>query len=139
MMVAFKFVLIIYRLGAWMNIPEGKLVKIRVKEFSDLARLAASGMMMGQPTYILRLNTGENICVYGIMAVFKDFYKYYGIPLMYFWVDEGCKIPADRNYVVLRSDDTGEHIELNKGFKTGVINVPIINVQEIPEFIWDSG
>lgn len=118
---------------------EGKTVKIRVKDFADLVRLAASGIMMGQPTYILRLISGDNVCIYGIMAVFKDFYKYYGIPLIYYWSDEGCRIPTDRNYAVMRSDEVGEHIELSKGFKAGVINVPIINVQEIPSFIWETG
>ncbi|MEM1707051.1 MAG: hypothetical protein QXT76_05535 [Sulfolobales archaeon] len=117
---------------------ESKVVKIRVKDFADLVRLAASGIMMGQPTYILRLVTRGDVCVYGIMAVFKDFYRYYGIPLIYYWSDDGCKMPMDRNYAVVKSDETGEHIELSKGFKAGVINVPIINVQEVPSFIWES-
>ncbi|MCX8184297.1 MAG: hypothetical protein RMI56_05395 [Sulfolobales archaeon] len=93
--------------------------------------------MMGQPTYILRF-TFSGVCVYGIMAVFKDFYKLYGIPLIYYWLDEGCRMPIDRNYAVIRSDEAGEHIELSKGFKAGVINVPIVNVQEVPNFIWEK-
>ncbi|MCS7099466.1 MAG: hypothetical protein RMH84_02880 [Sulfolobales archaeon] len=115
-----------------------KVVKVRVRDFSDLVRLAASGLMMGQPTYIIRFTLSGNVCVYGIMAVFKDFYKLYGVPLIYYWLDEGCRMPVDRNYAVIRSDETGEHVELNKGFKAGVINVPIINVQEVPGFIWDK-
>lgn len=116
---------------------EGRVVKIRVRDFADLARLAASGIMMGQPTYIIRLTPSAGTCIYGIMAVFKDFYKYYGIPLIYYWLDEGCRIPMDRNYVIIRSDEFGEHIELNKGYKAGVINVPIVNVEEVPNFIWE--
>lgn len=115
-----------------------RVVKIRVRDFSDLVRLAASGMTMGQPTYIIRLTPRDGVCVYGIMAVFKDFYRYYGIPLIYYWLDEGCKIPTDRNYAIVRSDETGEHVELSRGYKAGVINVPIINIQEIPGFIWES-
>jgi hypothetical protein len=118
---------------------EGRLVRIRVKDFSDLARLAASGIMMGQPTYIIRFTVESSNCVYGVMAVFKDFYRYYGVPLMYYWVDDGCKLPLDRNYVVVRSDELGEHIEFSKGFRPGTINVPIINLKEIPDFIWRTG
>jgi len=118
---------------------EGGLVKIRVKDFSDLARLAASGIMMGQPTYIVRFTLESGSCVYGVMAVFKDFYRYYGIPLMYYWVDEECRLPLDRNYVIVRSDELGEHVELNKGFKPGTINIPVINLKEVPDFIWKPG
>lgn len=117
---------------------ESKVVRIKVRDFSDLIRLAASGIMLGQPTYILRFAPRSDVCIYGIMAVFKDFYKYYGIPLIYYWSDEGCRMPVDRNYAIVRSDETGEHIELSRGFKPGVINVPIINVQELPSFIWEG-
>jgi len=117
---------------------EGRLVKIKVRDFSDLARLAASGIMMGQPTYIIRFTLEGVGCVYGVMAVFKDFYRYYGIPLMYYWVDEECRLPLDKNYVIVRSDELGEHVEFNKGFKPGTINIPVINLREIPDFIWKS-
>ncbi len=121
-----------------MESPGERVVKIRVRDFSDLVRLAASGMTMGQPTYIVRFASRDDTCIYGIMAVFKDFYRYYGIPLIYYWLDEGCRMPLDRNYAIVRSDETGEHVELSKGFKAGAINVPIINLQEIPDFMWEG-
>jgi hypothetical protein len=117
---------------------ERRLVRVRVKDFSDLARLAASGIMMGQPTYIIRFTVENGSCVYGVMAVFKDFYRYYGVPLMYYWVDEGCKLPLDRNYVAVRSDELGEHVEFSKGFRPGSVNIPIINLKEVPDFVWGT-
>jgi len=112
----------------------GKAVKVRVKSINDLVRMAASSIAMGQPTYILRYERdGETL--YGIMAVFRDFYKYYGVPLFYYVVDNSGSVPKDANYALLRSSDSEERIEFSKAAKTGYVIVPIINVTEMPNFL----
>ncbi len=111
-----------------------KAIKIRVKSFADLARMAASSIALGQATYIIRYVDGGSV-VYGIMAVFRDYYKLYGIPLFYYYVDTEGKIPKDRNYVLIKTDVSGEMIEFSKGTKAGYIVIPIINLHEPPDFI----
>ena len=110
-----------------------KAVKIRLKSVRDLVRLAASSIALGQPTYILRYEVNGKI-VYGVMAVFRDFYKLYGIPLLYY-VEGADEVPEDANYALLRSNDVEERIEFSKGAKAGYVIIPIINVTEPPEFL----
>ncbi len=113
----------------------GRVVKIRLRSIKDLVRLAASSIALGQPTYILRYREEGNVLAYGVMAVFRDFYKLYGVPLFYYVLDrEGC-VPEDANYALLRSSNGEERIEFSKGTKTGYVIVPIINVEELPEFL----
>ena len=63
------------------NVPN-KVIGIEVASFNDLVRMAASSMALGQATYILRHESGKGT-VYGILAVFRDYYKFYGLPLFY--------------------------------------------------------
>ncbi|MCD6278904.1 MAG: cren protein [Desulfurococcales archaeon] len=111
-----------------------RAIKVRVKSFADLARMAASSIALGQATYIIRYVEGSNT-IYGIMAVFRDYYKLYGIPLFYYYVDSEGKIPEDKNYVLIKTDASGELIEFSRGSKAGYIVIPIINLYEPPDFI----
>ncbi len=111
-----------------------KVVGVKLKNFNDLVRLAASSIAMGQPTFILRFRK-SNQCIYGVLAVFRDFYKLYGVPILYFYSDISGELPEDRNYVLLRSDEAGEHVEFSKGSKTGYVTIPIINLETAPEFM----
>jgi len=111
-----------------------RAIKVRVKSFADLARMAASSIALGQATYIIRYVEGSNT-IYGIMAVFRDYYKLYGIPLFYYYVDSEGEIPEDKNYVLIKTDVSGELIEFSKGSKAGYIVIPIINLYEPPDFI----
>ncbi len=112
----------------------GKAIRVRVKSINDLVRMAASSIAMGQPTYILRCER-EGKTIYGIMAVFRDFYKYYGIPLFYYVIDSNNAVPKEANYALLHSSDSEEKIEFSKAAKTGYVVVPIINVADMPDFL----
>ncbi|HDD25682.1 MAG TPA: cren protein [Acidilobales archaeon] len=112
-----------------------KAFRIRVKDFNDLARMAASSIAFGQPTYIIRYVKDDKTTIYGILAVFRDYFKLYGIPLFYYYVDEGNRISLEANYVLVKTDSDGEHIELSKGTKPGYIAIPIINLKEFPTFL----
>ncbi|MEM0505272.1 MAG: cren protein [Sulfolobales archaeon] len=109
-----------------------KVIKLRVKSLNDLARMAASVIALGQPTYIVRIKEGEKT-LYGLLAVFRDYFNLHGIPLLYYYVDEDGSVEG--NYILIRSDETGEKVEVSKGIKPTYISIPIINLVESPEFL----
>ncbi|HIQ03460.1 MAG TPA: cren protein [Desulfurococcales archaeon] len=109
-----------------------KALAIRVNSLNDIARFAATISTLGQPIYILRFKVNGKY-VYGILAVFRDYYKYYGIPLFYYYVtDRGSE---HERYLLIRTDETGERVELSKGVRPGWVAIPIITLTEKPEFI----
>ncbi len=112
----------------------GKVIGVRLKAFEDLVRLSASSISIGQSTFILRID-GDKATIYGVLAVFRDYFKLYGVPLLYYFIDEESSVPKDANYVLLRTSDDGEKIEFSKGSKAGYVTIPIINVVELPEFL----
>ena len=111
-----------------------RVVGIRLKSFKDLVRLSASSITVGQSTFILRIHGAENT-IYGVLAVFRDYFKLYGVPLLYYFIDKNSEVPEDANYVLLRTGDDGERIEFSKGSRAGYVTIPIINVAELPEFL----
>ncbi len=113
-----------------------RTIKIRVKSINDLARMAASSIAFGQPTYILRFHDRRNnTVVYGILAVFRDYYKLYGIPLFYYYEDSKGEVPMNANYVLVKTESNEERIELSRGSKPGYVVIPIINLEHPPKFL----
>ncbi|BEP18227.1 hypothetical protein PYJP_15790 [Pyrofollis japonicus] len=113
-----------------------KLVPVKVSSIHDLARIAATIISLGQPAYIIRFNNNEKK-IYGIIAVLRDYYKLYGLPMLYYYVDTD-KL-GDGNYLLVKVDDQGEHVEVSKGTKPGWIAVPIIDLAEKPSFFPELG
>jgi len=111
-----------------------KVIGIRLKSFNDLVRLSASSIAMGQATFILRYSKHEST-VYGVLAVFRDYYKMYGLPIFYYYLDTSGVVPQNFNYVLLRSDETGEHIEFSKGSRSGYVVIPVIDLERPPKFM----
>jgi len=109
-----------------------KLLPVRVTSLNDIARLAASLVSMGQPTYIVKFKH-DGKSVYGIFAIFRDYYKLYGLPIFYYYVME--KDVEDSRYVLVKSEDAGERVELSKTVKPGYIAVPIVVLAEMPKFV----
>lgn len=110
-----------------------KVIAVRVSSINDIARMAASLVSMGQPTYIIRYRS-EDRSVYGIFAVFRDYYKNYGLPMVYYHVVEGGE-DGDKNYIAIRSDEVGETVSFVKGPKPGWVTIPIVNVAAPPPFM----
>ena len=111
-------------------------IKIRVKSISDLARMAASSIAFGQPTYVLRFRSKKNnAVVYGILAVFRDYYKLYGIPLFYYYEDTKGEVPIGANYILVKTESNEEKVELSRGSKPGYVVIPIINLEAPPDFL----
>ncbi|RLG75015.1 MAG: cren protein [Thermoprotei archaeon] len=109
-----------------------KLASIR-----DLVRIASTAAASMQPTYILRYKDKEGKTVIGFLAVFRDYYNLYGLPLFYYVIDHDNEL-KDANYVLVRLDESGEKIEPSKTTKPGYIAVPIVNVDKAPEFLLPS-
>ncbi len=109
-----------------------KVIKLRVKSLNDLARMAASVVAVGQPTYVIRVKEGEKT-VYGLLAVFRDYFNLHGVPLLYYYVDEHGSL--DGNYILIKSDEAGEKVEVSKGFKPSYISIPIVDLAESPDFL----
>lgn len=109
------------------------VITVKVNHLGDIARMAASVMTLGQPMYIIRFKLKEKH-VYGILAVFRDYYNYYGLPMFYYYVDEDNKY-SDARYILLRADESGEHLEIGKGSRAGWVSIPVIDLKEKPVFI----
>jgi len=112
-----------------------RLVPVRVSSIHDLARIAATIISLGQPAYLVRYSNDDGKKIYGIIAVLRDYYKLYGLPMLYYYVDSNQL--GEGNYLLVKVDDQGEHVEVSKGTKPGWIAVPIIDLAEKPAFFPD--
>lgn len=110
-----------------------KLIPVKVGSLRDLARIAASIVTLGQPAYLVRFPGKDGGKVYGIIAVLRDYYKLYGLPMLYYYVDSGNEL-GDGSYLLVKLDDQGEHIEVSHATRPGWVAIPIINLAEKPSF-----
>lgn len=113
------------------NIEE-KLIPVKVSSIHDLARIAASIITLGQPAYLVRFQGKDGKKIYGIIAVLRDYYKLYGLPMLYYYIDSDNL--GDGNYLLVKVDDQGEHVELSKSTRPGWVAIPIIDLKEKPAF-----
>jgi len=109
-------------------------VAVRLSSISDLVRMASSAAMAMQPTYIIRFRSPSGRTVLGFLAVFRDYYNYYGIPMFYYVYDDNDTF-RDANYILVKVDENGERIEPSKTTRPGYIAIPIINVSSLPQFL----
>jgi hypothetical protein len=116
---------------------EEKVVPIKTQSLADLIRLTASTIIPSHGvTYLIKFNY-KNKVVLGLLGVFRDYYKYYGIPIFYYYsFDEstGSEVTG-ANYVILYSGE--ERFEFSKHPRPG-ISVPIVTLVEKPAFIPDD-
>lgn len=115
---------------------EEKVVLIKTATFSDLIRLASATIIPHQiMTYLLKFKYKGKIII-GILGVFRDYYKNYGIPVFYYYsFDENDQHVLEANYVILFTSE--DKYELSKNPKPGV-SIPIITLAEKPVFIPDN-
>ncbi len=111
-----------------------KVVGIKVSSINDIARFAMSLVSLGQAPYIIRFRK-ENKVIYGLLAVFRDYYKYYGLPLLYYYVVSNPSEHDGKNYILIRSDEAGEKVELSEGTRPGWIAIPVLDIEAIPDFL----
>ncbi|WP_440059948.1 hypothetical protein ACSU1N_01990 [Thermogladius sp. 4427co] len=109
-----------------------KVVPVKLRSLSDLVRLAAAISIPQGSSYILRFDSGNKI-ILGILGVFRDYYKYYGVPIFYYYVVEENEASSlqDANYVIASLSE--DRFEFSKNPKPGV-TIPIIRLAEKPFF-----
>lgn len=110
---------------------EEKAVGVKLTSVADLARLASSMVSMGGSVYIIHFaHNGKHY--YGLLATFRDYYKYYGVPLLYYVEVEE---PLKGKYLAVKVDESGERVESIDGVRPGWICIPIVHVERKPVFI----
>jgi hypothetical protein len=113
-------------------LTENKLIPVRVSSINDIARIAASIVSLGQVAYVVRFRENGKT-IYGLIAVLRDYYNLYGLPMLYYYVDEEGKL-SDGNYILVKVDDQGERVELSKSTRPGWVPIPVIDLAEKPRF-----
>lgn len=107
------------------------VIPVKLRDIKDLARLASSMVSLGHSTYLIYFKYKERH-IYGIFMVFRDYYKYYGIPMFYYVpLDE----PLKGTYILIKIDNGAEKVEVDYGARHGWISLPIIELTEKPIFI----
>ncbi len=110
------------------------VVPVKLASVNDLVRMASSVAAAMQPTYIVRYRSNNGKVILGFLAVFRDYYNYYGIPMFYYVIDEDEHF-KEAKYVLVKLDETGERIEPSRTTKPGYIAIPIVNIENAPEFL----
>ncbi len=110
-------------------------IVIEVSSLEDLARLAYSmaSRFLIMPIYRFK---EEGVVYYFIQASFKDYYKNYGIPVVYYYARPATEDVDDSiaKYILAKADETGEHILITNKTRHGYTVIPIINLKSKPPF-----
>lgn len=108
-----------------------KCIGVRLRTLNDLARFASAMATLGHGTYIIHFEkNGKHI--YGIYAVFRDYYKFYGLPLFYYIELEEA---LNGQYLIVHADERGENIEVSRGTRPGRVSIPIIDLKAAPNIV----
>jgi len=113
-----------------------KVVVVKMRSLQDLVRLAITLALPQMASYLIKFWYNNKLYI-GILGIFRDYYKYYGIPVFYYYALEGGKAEeADKaNYIVFTTDS--EVIEFSREAKPGR-SIPLIGLAEKPLFIPDD-
>ena len=127
----------------WLGLAEGycesrsigEAVAVRVAGLADLVRLAGTlaSRMVVMPVYRI---VGRRGSVYFLQMMYKDYYRCYGLPVIYYYYAEGdTRGPGEAKYILARGDETGERVEVSDRTRTGWIIIPVINLAEPPVYL----
>lgn len=113
-----------------------KVLAIKMNSLEDLVRLATSLYVSQMTTYILKFLHNNKLYL-GLLGVFRDYYKYYGIPIFYYVVLESSEKDKaiDAKYIIVSTDR--DLVEFSKVPKPG-LSIPLIALAQKPEFISDD-
>lgn len=106
-------------------------IPLQVESLDDLARFMASAAGIGQPVYALCFDH-NGLCYVGVIAIYRDYYKWYGIPVFYYYES---KTSICGKYFLVRSEEGGEIIRVSNGIQPGWIAIPIIRLKSKPPFL----
>ena len=118
------------------TLVEEKVILLKTNSFGDLVRLASSTIIPHQiTTYLIKFKHKGKIVI-GLLGVFRDYYKHYGLPIFYYYsFESNDPVVAEANYVIVYTGE--DRYELSKSPKPG-ISIPIISLAEKPVFIPDE-
>ena len=111
-------------------------VPVRVASVADLARMAgaAAARMAFMPIYVFEENRRT---VLFVQTIFKDYYKLYGLPVIYYYVAREGEIPRDAGYIAVKAEDGEEKVEFVRAPRPGWIAIPLVRLAERPGFVPD--
>ena len=116
-----------------------RAVAVKVNSLEDLARLAAStaARLMAMPIYRFKW---RGKAYYIVHLSFKDYYKKYGIPLIYYYSRplESDVPDSSAKYILIKADDMGEKVVVTSKTQTGYVPIPLINLAGKPPFVPDD-
>ncbi|MEM0340198.1 MAG: hypothetical protein QXN05_01465 [Acidilobaceae archaeon] len=118
-----------------MEASELKAIAVRVSSLSDLVRFASSTVpaMVVMPIY--RFKENKKV-YYFLQTVYKDFFKYYGIPIIYYYSTTDDGLDSDKaKFILFKADEEGEKIEISNKTKAGCISIPLVNLDKRPPFL----
>ncbi|GBF08423.1 hypothetical protein apy_01480 [Aeropyrum pernix] len=113
-------------------------VAVKVSSLNDLVRLASVNAARMSVSPLYRFKHGEKI-FYMVQTVYKDFYKQYGVPIVYYYSEPlgggEDRAPA---YVLVKVDENGEAVELGNRVKPGWLAIPVVNLEGKPAYVPDD-
>lgn len=116
-----------------------RVMPVKVASLADLARLASTmaSRLIVMPIYRFHY---KGKVYYFVQASFKDYYKLYGLPMVYYYSrPEGEDVDDEKaRYILIKADMTGEVVELSAEARTGYVVIPIVNLAEKPAHIPDD-
>lgn len=112
-------------------------VPVRVASVADLARMAgaAAARMAFMPIYAYR---ADGRVVLFTQTIFKDYYKLYGLPIIYYYVAGEDEVPENAGYIAVKAEDGRELVEFVQAPKPGWIAIPLVWLAGRPPFIPES-
>lgn len=115
-----------------------KVLAIKVNSLNDLVRLAMTyAGPTSQSVFLLKF-WDKNKLIVGMLGLFRDYYKFYGLPILYYHIcseEEILKI-KDSNYIIISTD--GERLEFSRTPRPGM-SIPLIYLAEKPPIIPNLG
>jgi hypothetical protein len=110
-------------------------IAVRVSTLEDLVRLASTlaSRLIVMPIYRFK---EDGQVYYFIQASYKDYYKQYGLPVLYYFSrsEDDDVDDSKAKYVIAKADEMGEKVEITDKVRPGFTAIPIVNLAERPPF-----
>lgn len=112
-----------------------KVMPVRVSSLKDLVRLTMTYTSSGQTIFLIKFFDKDKLVI-GMLGLFRDYYKLYGLPILYYHVcdDREREKILNANYIIISSTD--ESLEFSKTPRPG-LSIPVISLAEKPSIIPD--
>ena len=106
---------------------------VKVGSLNDLVRVAGSIVLSRNPIYIMRFHY-RDLTVYTMLSVIRDYYKYYGVPMAYYYTVKDGGNEHESNYILIKVDEMGEEVILTNKIRHGYAVIPVLDLAEPPPF-----